>query len=266
MTDADLLGRLLAGVCELDERLLEDLLAAGLPAEGAARRATRGWWHGGTALLLGSALVLGSAQSVAAHEVTAPATVASRGVGAVASIAASVTGGAAIEAAAQASIARAAIAAETVLLIPELGVEAQQGTQTGQLYTVQPGDTLWSIAQRFYGSGASWQIIYNANANLIADANWIYPGQVLTVPSGPALVGTATPTPGLSGTFTPANSAGQTGQGMGQYTVKPGDSLWSIAQLAYGDPGRWVDIYNANVAIIGADPGLIFSGTVLTIP
>jgi hypothetical protein len=29
------------------------------------------------------------------------------------------------------------------------------------------------------------------------------------------------------------------------YVVQPGDTLFSIAQRAYGDPGRWNDIYQA---------------------
>ena len=52
-------------------------------------------------------------------------------------------------------------------------------------YAVQPGDTLSSIAQRFYGSPADWPGLYQANRSVIENPNAIYPGQVLTVPGQP---------------------------------------------------------------------------------
>ena len=51
----------------------------------------------------------------------------------------------------------------------------------GSKYTVQQGDTLYSIAQQAYGDGNKWPVI--AQANAIADPNLIYPGQVLYIPS-----------------------------------------------------------------------------------
>ena len=52
----------------------------------------------------------------------------------------------------------------------------------GQTYTVQAGDTLWSIAKRFYGSGFKWDVIYNANYDVIKNPRMIYVGQVLLIP------------------------------------------------------------------------------------
>ena len=53
-----------------------------------------------------------------------------------------------------------------------------------QTYTVVRGDCLWNIAKRFYGSGAKYTAIYNANKGVIGgNPNSIYPGQVLTIPS-----------------------------------------------------------------------------------
>jgi len=50
------------------------------------------------------------------------------------------------------------------------------------------------------------------------------------------------------------------------YTVQPGDSLFSIAQQAYGDGNKWQNIYDANKQVIGDDPNLIRPGEVLYIP
>ncbi len=38
-----------------------------------------------------------------------------------------------------------------------------------QTYVVQPGDTLLSIAQQFYGDGTKWRAIYDANRDVIGD-------------------------------------------------------------------------------------------------
>lgn len=52
----------------------------------------------------------------------------------------------------------------------------------GTSYTVVKGDCLWAIAKTFYGSGAKYTLIYNANKGTIKDPSLIYPGQVLTIP------------------------------------------------------------------------------------
>ena len=50
------------------------------------------------------------------------------------------------------------------------------------MYTVRSGDTLWGIAERFYGSGSAWPSIFDANRNIISDPNLIFPGQVFCIP------------------------------------------------------------------------------------
>lgn len=74
--------------------------------------------------------------------------------------------------------------------------ETQSSTKT---YTIKSGDTLWGIAQRFKGSGASWESIYNANKQIIESTatsrwkaaginrdsqhgHWIFPGTTITIP------------------------------------------------------------------------------------
>lgn len=57
-------------------------------------------------------------------------------------------------------------------------------TPSAQTYTVKKGDCLWNIAKKFYGSGAKYTIIYNANKGVIGgNPNLIYPGQVFTIPA-----------------------------------------------------------------------------------
>lgn len=58
----------------------------------------------------------------------------------------------------------------------------QEGTQANKpdTYTVVAGDSLWSIAKRFYGDGSYATKL--AAANNISNPSLIYPGQVLTLP------------------------------------------------------------------------------------
>ncbi len=51
-----------------------------------------------------------------------------------------------------------------------------------------------------------------------------------------------------------------------EYTVQPGDTLWGIAQRAYGDPEDWDTIYSANKGVVGNNPNLIYPGQKLNIP
>jgi hypothetical protein len=73
---------------------------------------------------------------------------------------------------------------------PKASVEPKRETNNSpapaaaQTYTVVRGDCLWNIAKRFYGSGAKYTVIYNANKGVIGgNPNLIYPGQVLTIPA-----------------------------------------------------------------------------------
>jgi nucleoid-associated protein YgaU len=53
--------------------------------------------------------------------------------------------------------------------------------------------------------------------------------------------------------------------GFTQYTVVAGDTLSSIAQHFYGDPGQWPRLFEANRNQV-INPNLIFVGQVLRIP
>lgn len=47
---------------------------------------------------------------------------------------------------------------------------------------VQPGNSLWRIARKTYGSGFQFTVIYEANQDNIRDPDLIYPGQVFYLP------------------------------------------------------------------------------------
>lgn len=60
----------------------------------------------------------------------------------------------------------------------------QGGSGSGErTYTVKKGDCIWNIAKTFYGSGAQYMKIYEANRGVIgSNPALIYPGQVLVIP------------------------------------------------------------------------------------
>lgn len=50
-------------------------------------------------------------------------------------------------------------------------------------YTVQQGDSLWSIAQKYTETGRNWPALYELNKDTIKDANWLTVGQILVLPA-----------------------------------------------------------------------------------
>lgn len=61
--------------------------------------------------------------------------------------------------------------------------EEEKKTSGGSTYTVKPGDNLSKLAKQFYGTGADWKKIYEANKDVIGgNPNLIYPGQTFTIP------------------------------------------------------------------------------------
>lgn len=66
---------------------------------------------------------------------------------------------------------------------PASTTKKSNGSGLPTTYTVKSGDCLWNIAKKYYGNGAKYTKIYNANKDKIKNANLIYPGQVLTIPA-----------------------------------------------------------------------------------
>ena len=61
--------------------------------------------------------------------------------------------------------------------------EGASGPVSGtRVYTVESGDSLWKIAEKFYGDGSQWRKIHEANRATIDDPDVIHPGQQLTIP------------------------------------------------------------------------------------
>ena len=60
--------------------------------------------------------------------------------------------------------------------------EKRKSGATPRSYTVRPGDTLASIARKFYNSSAAWHRILEANSGKISKPADLKPGQELVIP------------------------------------------------------------------------------------
>ena len=108
--------------------------------------------------------------------------------------------------------------------------------------TVQPGDSLWKLARRYFGRGARWTDFLTANAGLKNPAR-LRPGTILLIPSVAAF-------------SPPSVSAG--------FAVRSGDSLWKIAKEQFGRGSAWTCLARANPDL--RDTDRLFPGQTLVIP
>jgi len=63
-----------------------------------------------------------------------------------------------------------------------LAEEVEDPSFTVATRTVQPGATLWAIAEERYGSGVLYVTVFEANQDRIRNPDLIYPGQVFLLP------------------------------------------------------------------------------------
>jgi LysM repeat protein len=75
--------------------------------------------------------------------------------------------------------------AATQVVQAHLDAAVLQAHRMPHFYTVRPGDTLSSIAQRLFGHAGEWRRLYHANRSKVSDPNLIFPGEVLRVPHDP---------------------------------------------------------------------------------
>ena len=113
---------------------------------------------------------------------------------------------------------------------------------SGQLIiiTVKPGDSLWKFAAERLGNGCRWQELLSLNSSL-RNPNIIRTGTQIFVPASIASQRTAI-----------------------KYTVRHGDSLWSIAQAHFGHATSWPCIAHANPDLRARN--LIHEGQGLLLP
>lgn len=130
-------------------------------------------------------------------------------------------------------------------------------------HTVARGDSLSSIAKKYYGDGSKWTEI--AKANSIANPSRIFAGTVLSIPQ----IGAPTSLPKTAAGPDQQLAQGSTTVQPGtSYTVQKGDTLWNLSIKAYGSGFEWYKIEAANTPILRNSLGkpIIVPGQVLRIP
>jgi nucleoid-associated protein YgaU len=96
-------------------------------------------------------------------------------------------------------------------------------------YTVQSGDTLFDIAQAYYGDGNQYEKIVDANQDQNVTPATLRVGSTIQIPAVQTQ-GAGTPPPVMGST----------------HTVRAGESLSGIAEAYYGDCRQWRMISAAN--------------------
>lgn len=121
------------------------------------------------------------------------------------------------------------------------------------VYTVQRGDTLWTIAQRFYGTGEEFPRLIEANAGR-------------TMPDGRRFERTGVIQPGWQLRIPPASKTTRDVNGKKVYVVEKGDTLRGIAARFLGDESRWPEIFNLDRGVTRMPDGRVLSNADLIWP
>ncbi len=142
-------------------------------------------------------------------------------------------------------------------------------------YTVVRGDTLALISELHYNSQRYADLLAAANPQ-ITNKQLIRTGMVLNVPpldeltklAGTLATTTATPADGLTRAGPDASStlADAPAQSFDVYTVKLGDTLYSISTRLLGAGNRWREILELNNDLLGGQPANLRPNQVLKLP
>jgi nucleoid-associated protein YgaU len=122
-------------------------------------------------------------------------------------------------------------------------------------HLVQKGETLWILAEKYYGNGALFPKIQYANK---IKGTHLMAGTIVTIPDQNYVV------PKMTMKSTVKYKATKTTTKA--YVVQKGDSLWKISKTEYQTGHKWPRIYRTNQKTIGSNPHLIYPKTKLLIP
>ncbi|MCA8927080.1 MAG: LysM peptidoglycan-binding domain-containing protein [Alphaproteobacteria bacterium] len=75
--------------------------------------------------------------------------------------------------------------ATAMVALPFAKAENTEDLPKPDSLVVQPGNSLWRLAERIYGDGFQYVRIFEANHGQIRDPDLIYPGQIFQIPSSP---------------------------------------------------------------------------------
>lgn len=148
---------------------------------------------------------------------------------------------------------------------PSMVLPGRPAAAAGHRHTVAEGETLWAIAEQYFGDGHKYRAIAAANPGINPDL--LLPGQVLVIPPKEEPAGARPPAGGdKPGPPTgPATGAAGAATRAHTYVVERGDTLISIARAILKDGARWREIYELNKTKI-ANPDVLLPGLELKLP
>ena len=85
----------------------------------------------------------------------------------------------------QTVLEKAIVAAGNIIGVSqvETKVEVAEGEEGEPvIHIVKKGESLWKIADKHYGDGSKYMVIFEANKPMLSDPDKIYPGQALRIP------------------------------------------------------------------------------------
>lgn len=123
------------------------------------------------------------------------------------------------------------------------GPAAPAPAPSEKIYTVKSGDTLSSIAQSQMKSRNKWQELQKANEDVLHGSTNLKIGMKLRIPGATSSASSSTMDPA------PATAPADTG-GEREYTVRSGDSLWSIAKNQLGGEKHLAALREANSDVL----------------
>lgn len=127
-------------------------------------------------------------------------------------------------------------------------------------HRVQPGDTLSSLAKRYYGSERFTRFLIDGNPQL-EDPNRLAAGAIVKIPPRPAHEALSRPA-----STTTSRGPSTAGDGRRTYLVQPGDSFYAIARDVLHDASRWKELFELNKDLVKGDPTSLQIGQVIVLP
>lgn len=153
------------------------------------------------------------------------------------------------------------------------GVSLEGAGDPVVVHLIRDGEDLWSLAQRYYGSGDQWRRIVAANPGITDPLENLRPGSALVI-VGPVDTGAPTSAhkvaqppvlPMVVAEAEASTLSATSGTPTDNYVVQPGDTLWKLAEQRLGDGNRYPELVELNRTII-RDADHIETGWVLSLP
>ncbi|MEE9464533.1 MAG: hypothetical protein V3W14_03015 [Candidatus Neomarinimicrobiota bacterium] len=140
---------------------------------------------------------------------------------------------------------------QATIEIPEtLGQDVERGLHPDSAlfrYMIRPDDWLSKIALKEYGNPGEWRRIYNWNREAIGDnPNLIYPYNELDL-------------------YKPDYEVTEQVVDFITHEVQPGENLWTIAILEYGDGKAWSVLFWDNEELLNTNSGMLKPGMQLQV-